>query len=111
MVLIAGFLSLPLDQIWTVNITPIRDKEGNPITQETFTKHLWCASLWENKYWNDFKKFFWGQPRGIDIKFMHSSSAARGSWIQIPGMDLHTTHQAMLRQCPTYKTEEDWHGC
>ena len=29
-----------------------------------------------------------GQPSGIVVKFVHSGSAAQGSWVQIPGMDL-----------------------
>ena len=31
--------------------------------------------------------------------------------VQLPGADLHTTHQAMLWQHPIYKIEEDWPGC
>ena len=36
---------------------------------------------------------------------------AWGSPVHILGVDLHTAHQAMLWQHPTYKTEEDWHRC
>ena len=50
-------------------------------------------------------QIFWGQPSGIVVRFMHSTLAAQGSWVRILGMDLHTT-QAMLWQCPTYKTEK-----
>ena len=52
-----------------------------------------------------------GQPRGVVVKFAHSISIAQGSQVQILGMDLHTAHQAMLWQHPTYKIEEDWHKC
>ena len=54
-----------------------------------------------------------GQSSGIVVKFTCSTSAAvnHGSRFQIPGIDLHTTHQAMLWWCPTYKIEEDWHRC
>ena len=45
------------------------------------------------------------------VRFMGSASVAQGSWVQILGMNLHTTHQATLWQHPTYKTEEDWHRC
>ena len=49
-----------------------------------------------------------GPGGGVVVKFAHSASAAQGSQVQIPGADLCTTHQAMLWQHPTYKTEEDW---
>ena len=34
-----------------------------------------------------------------------------GSQVRILGTDICTTHQAMLRWYPTYKTEEDGHRC
>ena len=37
-----------------------------------------------------------GWPSGIVVKFACSTSAAPGSQVQIPGTDLHTTHQPML---------------
>ena len=40
------------------------------------------------------------------VKFTHSTSVAWGLWVQIPGADLHTPHQAMLWRHPTYKIEE-----
>ena len=52
-----------------------------------------------------------GWPGGIVIKFVCFASAAQGLRVQIPGTDLHTTHQAMLWQNPTNKVEEDWHRC
>ena len=52
-----------------------------------------------------FKRIFWGWPTGIVIKFPLSTSVAWGSWVWIPGVDLHTTHQA---KHPTCKIEEDW---
>ena len=45
------------------------------------------------------------------VKFAHSASATRGSPFGIPGADLRTTCQAMLGRHPTYKVEEDGHGC
>ena len=50
-----------------------------------------------------------GQTGATVVKFTRSALVAPGSWVQIPGADLHTAHQAMLLQHPTYKTEEDWH--
>ena len=35
---------------------------------------------------------YWGQPRGIVVKFMQSALTAQGLQVQIP--DLHTVHQA-----------------
>ena len=54
-----------------------------------------------------------GWPGGIVVKFTCFASAlvARASWVQILRADLHTTHQAMLWWCPTYKVEEDLHRC
>ena len=46
-----------------------------------------------------------------ELKFACSALAAWSSWVQILGADLHTTHAAMLWQCPTYKREEGWHRC
>ena len=48
------------------------------------------------------------QPGGVLVKFTCSASAVQGSQVQILGADLHTTHQDMLWQGLTYKTEEDW---
>ena len=45
------------------------------------------------------------------VKFTDSTLAAWGSQVQIPGMDLHTTHQAMLWEHLIYKIEEYWHRC
>ena len=47
---------------------------------------------------------------GVMVKF-HRSASRRGLRVRIPGVDLHTTHQAMLWQCPRYKIEVDWHRC
>ena len=44
-----------------------------------------------------------GQPSGVVFNFMCSASAAQGSQVQILGMNLHTTHQAMLWWHPTSK--------
>lgn len=45
---------------------------------------------------------------GVVVKFAPSTWAAWGSWVWVPGTDLHTAHQAMLWQRPTYKIEADW---
>ena len=34
-----------------------------------------------------------------------------GFMVQIASVDLHRAHQATLWRCPTYKVEEDGHGC
>ena len=59
----------------------------------------------------ELKKKLWGWPSGVVVKFVCLASAARHSWVQIPGTDIHITHQAMLWWCPTYKIEEDCHRC
>ena len=62
---------------------------------------------------NEFSKknHYWGWSGGVVVKFVHSASAAQGSQVQNPGADLHGAHQAMLWWRPTYKIEEDRHGC
>ena len=57
------------------------------------------------------KLIFGGQSSGVLVKFAHSTSAAQGSQVQIPDVNLYTAHQAMQGQCPTDKIEEDWHKC
>ena len=47
------------------------------------------------------KKFIRGWPGGIVVRFACSASVARGSPVQFPDADLHTAHQAMLRQHST----------
>ena len=42
------------------------------------------------------KKWCWGRPGGWVVEFAHSALAARGSPVQIPGVDLHAAHQGML---------------
>ena len=42
-------------------------------------------------------------PGGVAVKFTCPASVAQGLLVWISGTDLHTAHQAMLWQCPTYK--------
>ena len=53
----------------------------------------------------------WAWLGSVVVKFVGSASAAQSLWVWIPSTDLHTTHQAVLWQHPTYKMEEDWHRC
>ena len=64
----------------------------------------------ENKFLFD-KMQDRGWPGGIVVKLVCSTSVAQGLQVQILGMDLCTTHQAMLWWHPTYKAEEDGHRC
>ena len=48
------------------------------------------------------------QPVGA-VKSVHSTSAAWGSQVWIPGTDLHIAHQVMLWQCAMHNAEEDRH--
>ena len=47
------------------------------------------------------KNYTWGLPSGVVVKFTLSALAAQGLWVQLLGMDLHTTHQATLWWHPT----------
>ena len=45
----------------------------------------------------------WGQPNGIVVKFAHSASAAQGSQVWIPGVDLHDVCQPCCGSIPHTK--------
>ena len=47
-------------------------------------------------------------PGGVVVKFICSVLAALGLQVWILGVDLYTTHQAMLWWHPTDKIKEDW---
>ena len=47
------------------------------------------------------------QTSGIVVKLVLSTSVAWGSQVQIPDVDLHAAHQAMLLRHPAYKIEGD----
>ena len=51
-----------------------------------------------------------GLAHGVVVKVGTLHFSGPGSWVRIPGVDLHHL-SAMLRQQPTYKVEEDWHRC
>ena len=52
-----------------------------------------------------------GQPGGAAVRFTHSASAARASQFRIPGADMPPRGKPCCGRCPTYKVEEDGHGC
>ena len=49
----------------------------------------------------------WGRPCGREVKFSPSLSAAQGFAGSDPGCGRGTTHQAMLRRCPTCRNQKD----
>ena len=52
-----------------------------------------------------------GWPGGAPVKFARSALAAHGSLVQIPGADMAPLGIPCCRRRPTYKVEEDGHGC
>ena len=52
-----------------------------------------------------------GQPGGAVVKCSRSSSAAWGSPVQIQGADMAPLIKPCCGRRPTYKVEEDGHGC
>ena len=51
------------------------------------------------------------QPGGTVVKFACSASTAQGSLVQIPGVDMAPLDKPCCGRLPTYKVEEDGHGC
>ena len=52
-----------------------------------------------------------GWPDGAAVRFAHSALAARGLPFQILGADTAPLGKPCCGRCPTYKVEEDRHGC
>ena len=57
------------------------------------------------------KKIARGQPSGAAVKFAHSALTAWGSPVWIPGADMAPLVKPCCGRCPTYKVEENGHGC
>ena len=57
------------------------------------------------------KGHFPGRTSGTVVKFARSTSAAQGSSVQIPGEDMAPLGTPCCGRHPTYKVEEDGHGC
>ena len=50
-------------------------------------------------------------PGGVVVKFTRSTSVAQGLPVQIPGVDMALLIKPCCGRRPTYKVEEDGHGC
>ena len=57
------------------------------------------------------QKSFRGLAGGAAVKFARFASAAWGSPGGIPGADMTLLGTPCCGRCPTYKVEEDGHGC
>ena len=53
----------------------------------------------------------WGRPSGSAVKFAHSTSVDQGLPVQIQGADMPLLGKPCFGRRPTYKVEEDGHGC
>ena len=62
-------------------------------------------------HFTEFKIYSWGWPGGAAVKFAHSASAAQGLPVRIPGADTAPFGKPCCGRRPTYKVEEDGHGC
>ena len=54
---------------------------------------------------------FLGLPGGAEVKCARSASAAWGSPVRILGADMALLGKPCCGRRPTYKVEEDGHGC
>ena len=54
---------------------------------------------------------FWGWPGDAAVKFTRSTSVSRGSPVRIPGADMAPLGKPCCGRHPTYKAEENGHGC
>ena len=52
------------------------------------------------------KNKYGAQSGGVVVKFVYPASAAWGSWVRIPGMNLHISDQAMMWKYTIYRIEE-----
>ena len=52
-----------------------------------------------------------GRPGGTAVKFARSASVAWGSPVQILGADMAPLGKPCCGRHPTYKVEENGHGC
>ena len=57
------------------------------------------------------KNSYRGQPGGAAVKVARSDSVAQGSWVWIPGANMAPLVKPRCGRGPTYKVEEDRHGC
>ena len=58
-----------------------------------------------------FNKNSRGRPIGTAVKRAPSISAAQGSPVRIPGVDMAPLERPCYGRSPTYKVEEDGHRC
>ena len=96
--------------LFTLSLIPLLS--STPLLRRSFkNSYSYDASLLKSLGKLPFKCKLRARPSGAVVKFAHSTSAARGSPVRIPGVDMALFGTPCCGRRPTYKVEEDGHRC
>ena len=87
----------------------IEEKPGRQ--RDTRSREALLATVRSDSFLTHKNTLQGGWPGGAAVKSAHSTLAARGSEVQMPGADMAPLGKPCCGRHPTYKVEEDGHGC